>query len=167
MKETRARIELVLRGWCTEAGIETGVVRQDRIVDLADALRESVGCKWFPDPAVLADALGLRLIVARHSNGPDYCSSPHMVVVAECHNEQERALLILLGVAHHWLAEKHGKHGEADAIFLAAELACPSPLLIRRGVGATVRANAYVPEWFLNAWERFLLGAPISRSAGT
>lgn len=162
MDITRAQIELMLRG--KHSGLLGPSVPIERLGAMAAALLDRCGRAWFADPDVIAAVLGLAVVEARLPTGLDFLCNGTRLLVRSQNDPSERGLLVLRGVASHHLAVEIGRHTEADVILLVAELAVPSSLIARSGMTLAADRYEHVPSWFLQAWERFLVGPPSSHS---
>jgi hypothetical protein len=94
------------------------------------------------------------------------CVDDSTVIVRPEPDLREQGLLVFRGLARHALSRRVGAHAEADAIILAAELAAPSGIVVRRGIELVASRQQWVPLWFLRAWDEYLCPpVPTSRTA--
>lgn len=163
MSITRAQVELVLRGRHLEAGTGPQTIDLDDLAQIAARLTCAAGHTFFATPNEIAVALGLTVEESPLIVGLGFCCNGQYVVVEPLEDPLERELLILHGLSQHALATQVGYHTLADVILLAAELAAPANLVLRRGVSRAIQAHR-VPAWFLRAWERAVVAPPSSRS---
>jgi hypothetical protein len=163
----RAQVELVLAGRFDEAaGIQPPRVAPDDIARIAADLTHRAGCAFFADPDRLAMMCGLRVRAATPPAELDFCCSGRFIVIRDVDDPTERRLLVLQGISHYVLAHLVGAHKLSDVVFLAAELAAPSDLIMRRGIAQAIRCG-HAPAWFLRAWARSISAPPSSQSFAT
>ncbi len=163
----RARLESILRGDYVDAGVDAPLRTLDEVALLAGRMRERCGCRFFVAPGELAAACGFtvqRLPLPRVSVAVDV--HIETIFVRPLVDAQEEGLLILRGLAAALLARDFGVHTPADVVLLAAEVAAPGALVLRRGLKLVLQHQVFLPSWFLRAWCLSVLGPPSSsRSA--
>lgn len=96
--------------------------------------------------------------------GIELCVEERAVLVRREVDIREHGLLVFRGVSRHYLGNNIGRYTEADSLILAAELAAPSAIVVRRGIEIAMRRQRWAPQWFLRAWGEALLSPPSSAS---
>lgn len=153
MAYTRAVVESILHGtWhASHASIEP-----HRLSDLAEIVRDAYSVPICADPLALAESMGIAVQEAALPGSLCVCVEASAVIVRPEDDPQERGLLVFRGLARRILARRVGAHTEVDAVILAAELAAPSGIVIRRGIESVIAMQPWAPEWFLRAWDAHL-----------
>ncbi len=157
----RARLESILRGDYRAAGVSAPTLDLDQIEAIAEEMRALCGCRFFVAPGELAAACGFTVVRLPLPHAA-VASDEETIFVRPLLDAREEGLLILRGLASGMLARDHGAHAAADAVLLAAEVAAPGALVLRRGLKLVLEHQAFVPAWFLRAWCISVLGAPSS-----
>lgn len=161
MDYVRSVVESVLRGSMSRASFEHAALS-----DLAEMVLDSCVLAHCASPYVLAERLDLSVIEADLPPPVCVCVDDSTVIVRPVADVRERGLLVFRGIARYTIGRYLGAHTEADAIVMAAELAAPSGLVVRRGVEAVAARQLWVPIWFLRAWDEYLCPpVPTSRTA--
>lgn len=163
MDHARAVVESVLRG---TAGALQASLDHPFLSDLAEAILDSCARATCASPYALADAMGVAIVEADLPRPLCVCVDDSTVIVRPEPDLREQGLLVFRGLARHALSRRVGAHAEADAIILAAELAAPSGIVVRRGIELVALRQQWVPIWFLRAWDEYLCPpVPNSRTA--
>lgn len=157
----RARLESILRGDYTAAGVSAPSLALDEVEAIAEQMRALCGCRFFVAPGELAAACGFA-VVRLPLPHVAVTSDDEAIIVRPLLDAREEGLLILRGLASGLLGRDRGAHTASDAVLLAAEVAAPGALILRRGLKLVMQHQVFVPAWFLRAWCLNIIGAPSS-----